>query len=477
MKRQKLWPAHQVEFNYPLAPEDIAMQRMYANFTILLSGIIDEERLITACHTVLARYHFFYGEFANEKGTLHLTCRYSPVRPVDRSGVMPVLFETDVRAEAIGSSDASGLYDADFVASLAPSKPAVIGDRRALLQIRLCQFSDASTLGVVWNHALSDLHGIYGFLQEVGQAYNNVPGSHFPLFDRKKIWSNLPEAQFAANVPVDREGRHGIVSISRIKAALGIVRYLLSNAFDSLPVCLLLNGKLLRATQQDAAVRGIIVSRNDLINASLMKLHVAALDEARAPPEIALYFPVNLRPLLRLDSKVVGNCLGNVCMSLRRETIASSSLVELAGVIRDARVGLDPEQVSKDRSWLEYWKTRCSPHAVYHHWLLGRHRVYSSNWLDDKLTELSFGPALFRMMLRSPLIAAGFRLPNFHSTILPRVTENGTEPVVRLSVSKRQLDALMSQPDLVPFISHVAVSNMRTSTHPPRSFKQPLKES
>ncbi|RYF47351.1 MAG: hypothetical protein EOO38_12360 [Cytophagaceae bacterium] len=323
---------------------------------------------------------------------------------------------------------------------------------------------------------MSDLHGIYGLLKEVAQAYNNVPGSHFPLFDRREIWSNLPEAHLAANVRVGREGRHGIVSISRIKATLGIARYLLSNAFDSLPVCLLLDGKMLRAVQQDAAVKGITVSRNDLINASLLKLHVAALDGARSPLEIALYFPVNLRPLLNLDSKVVGNCLGNVCMSLRRETIASSSLVELAGVIRDARVSLDPEQVSKDRSWLEYWKTRCAPRAVYHHWLLGQHRVYSSNWLDDQLTALSFGPARFRTMLRSPLIAAGFRLPNFHSTILPRVTENGTEPVVRLCVSKRQLDALISQPDLVPFISHVTVSNMKNPTHLVLSSRRPLKE-
>ncbi|KQH73145.1 hypothetical protein [Xylella fastidiosa] len=454
-RRQILWPRQPIEFRYALAAEDAAMQRMHASFSMLWSSRINEKHLLGALRAVLDHYPFFHGTFVEAPNGPQLTGRYSAAHPHERGGVRPVVFEMESYPQALANAAVTTLYDARFLATLIPEKPDLVASRRALLHFRLCQFADASIFSVVWNHALSDLHGIYAFLHAVSRCYSGATDVETPLFDRGHIWNTLPESRWKTGTPPGREGRHGIVSISRTKAALGLSRYFLSNAFDSAPVCLFLDGAILRSMQYEAANRGATLSRNDLINAALLKLHVAAPKEQRDPTEIQLYFPINLRPLLGLRPVVIGNCLGNVSMSVPLDSIVENDLFDIACIVRDARQRLDLNIVSTDRDWFEYWKPRCSRGEVYHHWLLGRHRVYSSNWMDDHLADFSFGDAQFRALLRNPRIARGFWFPNFHCTILPRVTDHGIAPVVRLSVSRRQLATLDTQKNQVPFIGVV----------------------
>ncbi|MGE6761480.1 acyltransferase [Corallococcus interemptor] len=443
MARQRvLTPSEPLQRTWALSAVDVALKDMFVSFAAVFSGRLDTERFTQALRRTLIRYPFFHGTLRQQDDAVLVLCHHPP-RPGIREGMSAVGLDLEDVDAPFPTGDRRVLYSGDFVSRLAPGKPPVHDGRRPLLHLKLTHFRDASVVGLSWNHALTDLHGIYDFLRAVSDAYSHPghePGNP-PVFDRRDIWRNLEEAPAAGARP-SREGRHGIVHISRAKAALGIARYLKQAVTDAVPVCLFLDEDGVDAIKARAQAAGTKVSTNDVVNATLLKFFGECTRDPRASPDVGLYFPIDVRELLGAPRGSVANCLGNASAVLKRADLWDSSVTELTMRNRAVVSAYGREQLRGDLRWADYWRRNTSAGSVYHHWLLGRDRVYSSNWTSQELARVRFDDAAFVALLRSSQLNQWLLLPAFHSTVLPRMEGGRMKQVVRVAVRREHFQVL-----------------------------------
>ncbi|RKG69894.1 hypothetical protein D7W79_32470 [Corallococcus exercitus] len=444
MARQRvLTPSEPLKRTWALSAVDVALKDMFVSFAAVFSGRLDTERFTQALRATLIRYPFFHGTLRQQQDAVLVVCHHPP-RPGTREGMSAVGLDLDEVDAPFPTGDRRVLYSGDFVSRLAPGKPPVHDGRRPLLHLKLTHFRDASVVGLSWNHALTDLHGIYDFLRAVSDAYTH-PGHEPrepPVFDRRDIWRHLGEPGEAAGVQPSRQGRHGIVHISRAKATLGIARYLKQAVTDAVPVCLFLDEDGVDAIKARAQAAGTKVSTNDVVNATLLKFFGECTRDPRAPTDVGLYFPIDVRELLGAPPGSVANCLGNASAVLKRADLWSSSVTELALRNRAVVSAYGRTQLREDLHWADYWRRNTSQGSVYHHWLLGRDRVYSSNWTSLELAHVRFDDAAFVTLLRSSQLNKWLLLPAFHSTVLPRMEDGRMKQVVRVSVRREHFRTL-----------------------------------
>ncbi|MBN8232223.1 hypothetical protein JYK02_32390 [Corallococcus macrosporus] len=444
MTRQRvLTPSEPLKRTWALSAVDVALKDMFVSFAAVFSGRIDTERFTQALRATLIRYPFFHGTLRQQDDAVLVLCHH-PSRPGVREGMSAVGLDLDEIDAPFPTGDRRVLYSGDFVSRLAPGKPPAHDGRRPLLHLKLTHFRDASVVGLSWNHALTDLHGIYDFLRAVSVAYTDPghePGEP-PVFDRRDIWRHLGEPGEATGAQPSREGRHGIVHISRAKATLGIARYLKQAVTDAVPVCLFMDEDGVDTIKAQAQAAGTKVSTNDVVNATLLKFFGECTREQHAPPEVGLYFPIDVRELLGAPSGSVANCLGNASAMLRRADLWSSSVTELALRNRAVVSAYGREQLREDLHWADYWRRNTSQGSVYHHWLLGQDRVYCSNWTSQELARVRFDDAAFVTLLRSSQLNKWLLLPAFHSTVLPRMEGGRMKQVVRVSVRREHFRTL-----------------------------------
>ncbi|WP_375744552.1 acyltransferase [Corallococcus interemptor] len=444
MARQRiLTPSEPLKRTWALSAVDVALKDMFVSFAAVFGGRIDTERFTQALRQTLIRYPFFHGTLRQQEDAVLVLCHHPP-RPGTREGMSAVGLDLDDVDAPFPTRDRRLLYTGDFVSRLVPGKPPVHDGRRPLLHLKLTHYRDASVVGLCWNHALTDLHGIYDFLRAISEAYSHPgrdPGAP-PVFDRRDIWRQLGAPGEAARGQPSREGRHGIVHISRVKAALGIARYLKQAVTDAVPVCLFLDEDGVDAIKAQALAAGTKVSTNDVVNATLLKFFGECTRDPRAPPDVGLYFPIDVRELLGAPPGSVANCLGNASAVLRRADLWSSSVTELAMRNRAVVSAYGQTQLRDDLHWADYWRRHTSQGSVYHHWLLGRDRVYSSNWTSQELARVSFDGAAFVTLLRSSQLNTWLLLPAFHSTVLPRMEDGRMKQVVRVAVRREHFRTL-----------------------------------
>ncbi|RKH43032.1 hypothetical protein D7X55_16780 [Corallococcus sp. AB049A] len=443
MARQRvLTPSEPLQRTWALSAVDVALKDMFVSFAAVFSGRLDTERFSQALRQTLIRYPFFHGTLRQQDDAVLVLCHHPP-RPGVREGMSAVGLDLEDVDAPFPTGDRRVLYSGDFVSRLAPGKPPVHDGRRPLLHLKLTHFRDASVVALSWNHALTDLHGIYDFLRAVSDAYSHPghePGAP-PVFGRRDIWRNLEGAPEAGARP-SREGRHGIVHISRAKAALGIARYLKQAVTDAVPVCLFLDEDGVDAIKARAQAAGTKVSTNDVVNATLLKFFGECTRDPRASPDVGLYFPIDVRELLGAPHGSVANCLGNASAVLKRADLWNSSVTELAMRNRAVVSAYGREQLRGDLRWADYWRRNTSAGSVYHHWLLGRDRVYSSNWTSQELARVRFDDAAFVALLRSSQLNKWLLLPAFHSTVLPRMEGGRMKQVVRVAVRREHFQVL-----------------------------------
>jgi hypothetical protein len=302
----------------------------------------------------------------------------------------------------------------------------------------LTNYRNVSAVGVLWNHALSDLHGIYALLADAARAYRAGPGFSCtpPLFDRRLIWPEVAAASSSDRPPA--EGRNGIVRISRRRVWQALLRYLVLSLREAVPVMLVFDEDELRSTKRSAER----ISTYDVVNATLLKLYAACAGGAPPTSRVGLYFPIDVRGLLGVGARTLANCLGNASSTFALAELRSADVGELAARNRAVVAAYDKTLLLEDIRWADYWRRRASRGSLYHHWLFGCDRVYSSNWVAPELDELRFGDARFLCIVRSPQLWPRLPLPLFHSTILPHVAGGRMQHLVRVTLRRRDLGLL-----------------------------------
>jgi hypothetical protein len=294
---------------------------------------------------------------------------------------------------------------------------------------------------VVWDHLVSDLHGIYDFLAAVFATYRGEDGSlEAPLLDRRDIWPEPPPSERAGSRLPSR-ARDGIVEISPLRAGLAIPRYMVQALCDNVQLCLDFDEDDLLSGREGST------TTNDLILAALLKTYDAVRGSRGGA--VSLFFPIDVRPLLGLSRVAVANVIGNISLSLPREQVADSSTAALAGTIRHAIAAYGAEQLWADRRWAEYWRPRVSARSIYHRWLFGSRRLYSSSWVSPVLTQAQLGSATFLCLLRSPTLNR-LPLPAFHSTVLPCRHGGRAARMVRIGMSRREAARLRQAIPYIP---------------------------
>ncbi|RKH13850.1 hypothetical protein D7V97_04550 [Corallococcus sp. CA053C] len=437
---------------WALSAVDIALKGMFVSFALAFSGRIHTPRFMEAVRRTLVHYPFFHGTLRTQGEALLL------VGPAP-GGNGAVAVDVATVETALELKHWPALYRGAFIDSLVP-KGRLEGQReRPLLHLMLTHFQNATVLGLTWNHALSDLHGIYGFLGAVAQAYNDgeAPGVEplgvEPLFDRTALWRELHLDPAEAGAPPSREGRNGIVSISRMRAGLGLARYLGTGVHDAVPLCLLLDEDGVEAIKAELAPTGVRASTNDVVNATLLKAFAECARDTPDTGDVGLYFPIDVRGLLGIPQGTLGNCLGNASAVLPLSELSRASVAELTARNRAVVTSFGKAQLAADIRWADHWRRHTRPSSVHHHWLFGRDRVYSSNWSSPDLARLHFEDAAFVAMLRSSRINRWLPLPAFHSTVLPlKLGEGRPLHVVRTSVRRRHFQRLAR---LLPQWPHV----------------------
>ncbi|RKH65864.1 acyltransferase [Corallococcus llansteffanensis] len=434
---------------WALSAVDIALKDMFVSFALAFSGPIHTARFAEALRRALVQHPFFHGTLQTRNEALLL------VSPAP-TGNGAVALDVATVEDTLELKHWPALYRSAFIDGLVP-KGRLEGQRdRPLLHLKLNHFQNASVVGLTWNHALSDLHGIYGFLGAVAQVYNggDAPGAE-PLFDRAAIWREL-QLDPEAGAPPSREGRNGIVGISRLRAGLGLARYLGTGVHDAVPLCLLLDEDGVEALKAELAPTGVRASTNDVVNATLLKAFAECARDTAGTGDVGLYFPIDVRGLLGIPPGTLANCLGNASAVLSLPELSRASVAELTARNRAVVAAFGKAQLEADIRWADHWRRNTRPSSVYHHWLFGRDRVYSSNWSSQDLTRLHFEDAAFVAMLRSSRINRWLPLPAFHSTVLPlKLGEGRPLHVVRTSVRQRHFQRLARQLPQWPHVREV----------------------
>jgi hypothetical protein len=196
-----------------------------------------------------------------------------------------------------------------------------------LLLVQVTEFSCGGfTVGVTWNHVLADGAGIEQFLQAVGELARGVsPPSVVPVRRWDDSLPGLPSSMIAAQKPTaDDNGpqhlvRHDIAVpltlIGRIKAESGCTLF--------------------------EAVAAVIWRCRTRATA----MYPGGETETPAP----LSFPCNARALVGATAGYYGNCIVGQAVPATSGAVASSSLADLARLIRRAKEKV-PDLVSAGSS-------------------------------------------------------------------------------------------------------------------------------
>lgn len=412
---------------------DLALNGFPVSLALVFNQQVDAERLIGAIRTQLVRYPIFHAVLDGSDREPCLLCAPGSMR----EAAVPITIAQ--RHDQFQERTTEKRYEQAFVSELLPQRSGQMP--RALLAFKLTNFADAFVIGIVWDHVVSDLHGIYDFLSVIFATYRCADASfEAPLLDRRDIWPEAPSFGRSSDRPLPSQARDGIVEISPLRAQLAIPRYLVQSLCDNIQLCLDFDeGELLSHREGSTTT-------NDLILASLLKTYDAVRGSPRGP--VSLFFPINVRPLLCVSRVAVANLIGNISLSLPREQVADSSTAALARTIRQAVSAYGVEQLWADRRWAEYWRSRASTRSIYHRWLFGSRRLYSSSWVSPILTQSQLGSAKFLCLLRNPTLNR-LPLPTFHSTVLPYSDGGRGARIVRIGMTRREVARLRQA---IPFI-------------------------
>jgi hypothetical protein len=430
-----LRPVLLCERRWALSPVDIALKNMYVGMVCLFDGSIDVRRFVGASEAAIEICDFWCGTLVQRAEDHFVECNS------DRAGSRFVPISVASIPDALDLEDGPTLFDNALLARLLPVDRN--GQHRPLLEMQLTTSPNATALGVVWNHAISDLRGIYAMVELVSRIYNGgeVTSASAPTFDRSEIWAKLALEANGPDATMVRHSRNRSIVVSRRLATLAISRYLYDAIVNCIPVCVFVEGDAIESMAEQ--VRGAVrLSPNDILNGTLLKMFGQCAENLEGRSKVGLYFPIDVRPLLGASPHTVANCLGNVSGAVELSFTREASILELASESRRFVSEYGVEQLAEDMRWAEYWRRRGAGPRLYHRWLFGKARVYSSNWSAFELRELRFGDAKFHSVLRSSRFKWSLPFPAFHSTILPLRRSGSDLSVIRTTITRSGLPRL-----------------------------------
>lgn len=425
---------------------DITLKDMYVSFAAVYTEKIDSFKFINSLKTTLLHYHFFYGKLINTNGELSLFCNYEV--DIDKHNIFnPVLLEINNVHEDLDINNRPLLYKNEFISTLVPNLKTGKSDCWPLLQIKLTNFNNTSIVGITWNHAVSDFKGIYNFISHISKLYNNyeITADDIPVFERNIIWGALEQKKDDASIKFSRIGRNNIVIISKLRSKLAILRYAYNAFFNYIPTYLFLNTDKISTIKNFFIGKSIKVSTNDIINATLIKLFLDCMNYINNDLSVGVYFPIDIRSSLNISNPVVANCLGNASALFKISDLKHLEIRELAVINRTILDKYDTSQFIEDLIWAEYWRSKGSYKDVYHHWLLGKNRIYSSNWASFGMHKHHFGKARLHSILRSSSLNRFLLFPAFHATILPCTINDKKHLAIRMTIHKKHLKIFLKK--------------------------------
>nr|VFK12525.1 MAG: hypothetical protein BECKLPF1236A_GA0070988_1007210 [Candidatus Kentron sp. LPFa]VFK28732.1 MAG: hypothetical protein BECKLPF1236C_GA0070990_100739 [Candidatus Kentron sp. LPFa] len=181
------------------------------------------------------------------------------------------------------------------------------------------------------------------------------------------------------------------------------------------------------------------VSTNDIINGFLLKFY---FNQNKHSQWVYIYYPMNVRRNFDIPFNFIGNCYGYVSGKLSSEKFGKCTIQELA--VENKRI-LDEyteRDTIKEHEWAEYWykNRKIPPWFVFHNWLFGKTKVYTTNLYNKEIMTMHFGDAKVIHVIRRYMRGSSI-CPSFDSAILP--SSNGIVTIT-ISLTKRQLEKLNS---------------------------------
>jgi hypothetical protein len=214
-------------------------------------------------------------------------------------------------------------------------------------------------VGLRTNHAVADGTGAAQFLNAIGDLARGLPEPRV-----KPVWAR------------DRFPDPDIKPGPLPELPVLALEYI---AFD-FPAAYL--GKL--KSQYAASTGGKICSAFDIVIAKLWQCRTRAIDAgAGAGPNVRLCFFASVRHVLKLEEGYYGNAIFPVKVSAPAEKVAGSSVIELVGMVRDAKRRMAEECLS----WAEGRTGGRDPFQM----TFNYESVYVSDWSKLGFNDVDYG--------------------------------------------------------------------------------------